>query len=257
MENIMSWWLEYYRNWAQDKEASLQDASAASEAAFIAKALGLTQPKTVLDLGCGYGRHAIHLAHRGLKVTAVDASIPLLKRAARAAKQHNLPITFVKADLRKLGITGRFDGAFFAGATFGGLGDEGDQAALRQISALLKPGARVLIDVANPFADIAPLVESHNRWVDWRQETDHYRLVESEFDVATCTGVFRKTYVTPDGAKILVQRWRAYTCPELQRMLTLCNLSVVHHFGDFDGSPLTLCSSRMIIVAQKQTKGRR
>jgi SAM-dependent methyltransferase len=54
---------------------------------LLARAVETLTPGRALDLACGPGRHAIFLAERGWKVTAVDGSrvgIELLKKNARA-----------------------------------------------------------------------------------------------------------------------------------------------------------------------------
>lgn len=54
---------------------------------------------SILDLGCGTGRHALRLAASGAHVTAIDFSEGMLARArARAA---NLPIRFLAHDLTR------------------------------------------------------------------------------------------------------------------------------------------------------------
>jgi len=39
---------------------------------FIVNTLGLTGKEHILDLACGYGRHALSLARRGFRITGVD-----------------------------------------------------------------------------------------------------------------------------------------------------------------------------------------
>ncbi len=46
----------------------------AQEVEFLVQVLGLEPGMTVLDVGCGPGRHAVALAKRGISVVAVDIS---------------------------------------------------------------------------------------------------------------------------------------------------------------------------------------
>lgn len=53
------------------------------EEPVVHAALGETRGKSVLDLGCGTGRHALWLAHSGAVVTALDFSEGMLAEARR------------------------------------------------------------------------------------------------------------------------------------------------------------------------------
>ena len=53
------------------------------EAAFVSESLALQPGGAVLDLGCGYGRHAMELAGKGVQVTGLDLSLPLLDSRGR------------------------------------------------------------------------------------------------------------------------------------------------------------------------------
>ena len=44
----------------------------------------------ILDIACGYGRHAIELVQRGYNVTGLDLSLPLLIRAADESQRRAL-----------------------------------------------------------------------------------------------------------------------------------------------------------------------
>ncbi len=54
---------------------------------------------TVADIGCGTGRHAVQLAKAGAKVTAMDFSEEMLKRACQ--KPGAETVTFIQHDLAK------------------------------------------------------------------------------------------------------------------------------------------------------------
>src|SRR5207247_11401886 len=60
------------------------------EADFIESALELPKGAQLIDLGCGYGRHALELAARGYGVVGLDLSLPLLIRAADATQRRGL-----------------------------------------------------------------------------------------------------------------------------------------------------------------------
>jgi len=66
-------------------------------------------PKTILDLGCGTGGHALILAKRGYKVTGVDRSLPMLGIARKKAKEAQLNVEFIEGDVCNISLGRRFD----------------------------------------------------------------------------------------------------------------------------------------------------
>jgi SAM-dependent methyltransferase len=56
-------------------------------------------PGRGLDLGCGNGRHALWLAERGWRVTAVDFSTEALRQARERAAATGVQVDWVEADL--------------------------------------------------------------------------------------------------------------------------------------------------------------
>jgi len=58
--------------------------------------------ETVLDLGCGMGRHSIYLAKRGFTVTATDISPKGIEITAQKAQLEGLAITTVCHDFRDI-----------------------------------------------------------------------------------------------------------------------------------------------------------
>lgn len=94
-----------------------QDKDYAGEMAFILSTLqqhGCT-PKTLLDLGCGTGRHALEVAQHGVAVQGVDLSETMLRMGAEAMQQlapqqrpATLPILH-QGDARTVRLNKKFD----------------------------------------------------------------------------------------------------------------------------------------------------
>ncbi len=61
----------------------------------------LEPPGLALDVACGAGRHSLFLARRGFKVIAADISWEGLQRLARHARDENLDIQIIHADLER------------------------------------------------------------------------------------------------------------------------------------------------------------
>ena len=49
----------------------------------------------VLDIGCGFGRHSVALADRGLEVVGIDPSATMIAAAQRRAAEGGIEVDFV------------------------------------------------------------------------------------------------------------------------------------------------------------------
>jgi SAM-dependent methyltransferase len=63
-----------------------------------------------LDVGCGSGRDAVHLARHGWQVTGVDFADTGLKAARQRALEEGVEVQWVKGDVAKLGGLGLASG---------------------------------------------------------------------------------------------------------------------------------------------------
>ncbi len=79
------------------------------EVDFLEKEINYHKNCSILDVGCGTGRHAIELASRGYSVTGIDLSESMLKKAREKAVDSGVNVDFKVADARKLPFENQFD----------------------------------------------------------------------------------------------------------------------------------------------------
>jgi SAM-dependent methyltransferase len=104
-------------------------------------------PGRALDVGCGSGRDAIHLAKRGWQVTAVDSVEKALASARRRASEEGVEVQWVAADvaaLGRLGLKPGYDLLYDFGCIHG-LSDAARRGTAAGLTQLAAPGATLLI----------------------------------------------------------------------------------------------------------------
>jgi SAM-dependent methyltransferase len=107
------------------------------------------RPRTILDVGCGTGQHALDLAARGYELTGVDLSASMLERAREKSKtlaDAARPRWF-QGDARDFEVGSKFDMSIMMFAVIGYLTDNASVlAGLRNIRRHLHDGALFACD---------------------------------------------------------------------------------------------------------------
>lgn len=117
-----------------------------AEVTFILNDAQLVPGNKVLDIMCGYGRHSLELARRGLDVTAVDNLPDYISEIKENALAENLPVECICADVLALEIEREYDAVICMGNSLQFFDEEDLQKLLANISAHLKPGGRFYIN---------------------------------------------------------------------------------------------------------------
>jgi ubiquinone/menaquinone biosynthesis C-methylase UbiE len=130
--------------------------------------------KTMLDLGCGLGRHSLLFAAHHFKTTALDSSERGLYRLEKATEEQGLVLSTVRADLMKLPFIAESFDAVLAYHSIYHVESKGLSTALEELYRVLKPGAEVYLTLnskSNPsYADPDNHIIDEN--VRMKQEED-------------------------------------------------------------------------------------
>ena len=221
----------------------------AQEADFIASALEVKPGVALLDLGCGYGRHALALAGRGYKVTGLDFNEHYLDLAAAEAQRAGVRGTrFVQGDFRALRFESEFDAAYSYFTSFGYFDDAENFGVLKGVARALKPGGRVLIDLAS-----RDWLLTHPQQRTWNQREDGSLLMEeTSLDLKTSMITSRQVLIRKEGAEVHKEYYlRAYTCAEMTWLLSQVGLAVRQVWGGADGAEFSTESRRLILRADR------
>jgi ubiquinone/menaquinone biosynthesis C-methylase UbiE len=231
----------YLRAYADDERQS----EAEGQALAAARLAGCPDGGDLLDVPCGFGRHAIPLARAGYPVVGVDRSPSLLAEAERRAEGDRRP-TFMRADYRELPLPDeRFDTAINLFTSLGYLGDEEDTKVLAEIGRVLRPDGRLVIETMH-----RDLLVRQFREQDWRSLGAGRLLLEQRtFDAGSGVAQTTQTLITAGGERESRSfSVRVYTATELLSMLSRAGFSEARCYGDLDGAPFTT-STRLAIVA--------
>jgi cyclopropane fatty-acyl-phospholipid synthase-like methyltransferase len=111
----------------------------------VIKLLDLHPEHAILDRPCGYRRHSVALAKRGLSIVGVDINGEELAVAQRQAHQRT-NAQFMICDMRSIAFSNQFDAVINMFYSFGFFDtDDQDRAVLRNFYAALKPGGKFLM----------------------------------------------------------------------------------------------------------------
>ncbi len=219
------------------------------EVDFLEAQLGLTKGMSILDCPCGHGRHTIEFAKRGYKVLGQDLSATFLAKAREDSGQAGVSPTFRESDMRDLPFEAEFDVALNLFTAFGYFEDEADdQAFLNAVAKSLKPSGKFFMD----FINRDRLMREWQK-TNWDiLSTGLVACQVRELDFAKSRERCKRILIYPDGTRQeTVHYLRLYTLRELILMCKQAGLELVETFGDFDGSPASFSSRRVILIAQK------
>ena len=202
----------------------------------------------VLDLACGKGRHAAHLARSGLNVWGLDIAEESI---AAAKKQYPLPgLQFAVHDMRKpLPFPPhQFDAVFNLFTSFGYFQTEEEHlATLKNIKQVLKPTGYFVLDFLHAEKVLRELTPEETiekqgiiffirRWVD-------------------SSGYINKNIrFTPPGEQKeleFTERVRAYRKADFEVLFGKAGLQIEQIFGNYQLAPYQVeTSDRMILICR-------
>lgn len=105
--------------------------------------------KSVLDLGCGLGRHSVLFAKYGFNVTAVDISEYAIEKLKDTAKKNNLSINSQVCDMVNLPFGENSFDCIFSYLAISHTDTEGFKKILSKLKEILKPDGEIFLTLCS------------------------------------------------------------------------------------------------------------
>jgi len=237
-------WADFF-----DVEAPTYDSypftrATTAEVDLLVDLLRLRPGQSVLDVGCGTGRHSVELAGRGLDVTGLDVSEGMLAEARTRAESAGVDVQWVQADATDFDLGRRFDAVVcLCEGAMGLLGSADDPLAqplsvLRCVAAALEPGAGCVFTVLNGYA--------------LARQASPESVAEGAFDPLALSVRSEITLPDPTAPPL---RERGFVPTELVLLFDVAGLAVDHVWGGTAGRwgrrPPELDEIELMVVAHR------
>lgn len=213
------------------------------EIEFIIKELEAEIGSSILDIGCGAGRHTIGLAESGYVVTGIDISPKMIAEANRRAKESNVRPNLVECDILDLSefLNGQAD--LFSGAIcicesgLGSLGWQKDLSVLNVIHDSLIQGSKLILTTFNGLKKYrGDRIKA--KCFDFLQGLVHWQLPDDWV-----------------GGEKLEEYERVYIPAELKMLCEMAGFSKTEVFsckpGEFCRRPLDPDDTEMMVICKK------
>jgi SAM-dependent methyltransferase len=227
MSEGRTFWQEFYDRHAPRYDENPFTQNTRVEVDFLFEVMSLRPGMTLLDVGCGTGRHAVEMARRGLLVTGIDISEGMLEQARRRAAEAGVEVEWVRADATTYVHPSPCDAAICLCEGAFNLTEPHedpvghDLAILRSIRDSLRPGAPFVLTALNGYATI-------------RQMTDE-AVEAGQFDPVTMRSAYQDEWNLPEGQVLMTVHERLFIPPEIVAMLHHAGFEVSNVWGGTAG----------------------
>lgn len=251
---MKQWYEELFTNYAQKYDEENFTKGTLGEVDFIEKEIGFDKTVSILDIGCGTGRHSIELARRGYKVVGIDLSGSQLERAKRKALEAEVNVEFLKKDARDFNFENKFDlaimiceGAFSLMET-----DEMNYRILKNAYNSIKPGGKFIFTALNA---LFPLYHSVKDFLN--KDSENVVTSGNNFDLMTLREDSEVNVTDDSGVEKNIKCNERYFMPsEISWYLKSIGFSKSDIFGCRIGAfsrndKLTTEDFEMLVIAEK------
>ncbi len=247
----MAWYHDFFHGLPQAAwKAAQTEAQTQLELELLVETLAFGPGDRLLDVFCGYGRHALPLARLGARVTGVDIAADYTDELrANAGK---LPLDVLTGDVLTVDLPGNFDAAYCLGNSFSFFPRPNMRAFLGRIAGALKPGGRFLAHSEMVAESVLTDYQARS-WQPIGEGNDSpiLFLVENEYEPLESRIDSHLTFVHNGRTETRTARHYVFTIAELGELMAEAGLPVVAVYGTVAGDRYALGDEGVWLLAEK------
>ena len=228
---------------------------------FLNKIFKKHNIKSVLDIACGTGRHALELKKLGYDVAGLDLEPGMIAYAKKLAKSENLKIDFRVQDMRNIKLNKKFDAAIIFFTAFAYMDSNDDVInALKSVNKHLKKNGILIIETFFGWPKVVSGKFKTNVVDKMKKDNMTYEVTdENSLDTTNNYVYAKRTHIRKIGSKKLKTlkdkrptKLRLYFPNELDLFFRLSGFKTIDFFGDVDGHKLSENhNNRLVSIAKK------
>ncbi len=246
MENVNDTYFDgYYKEiW----RTLIPDELTGKEVDFMLSYFSLQPGNKILDLMCGYGRHTIALAKKGMSVTAVDNLSDYIHEVKQAALNENLSISAEQANVATYEPKEMFDLAICMGNSLNFFNADYTLQIFNNISVHLKKGGHLLI---NSWS-IAEIAIKNFKEKSWSKIGDKKLLVDCKYLFYPTRIETEHLILAPDGkSEVKTAIDYIFSINEFEAMLSKTGFKLTEIYSIPGKKKFTAGEPRAYIIAEK------
>ncbi|HWJ25493.1 MAG TPA: class I SAM-dependent methyltransferase [Flavisolibacter sp.] len=245
-ENINDRFFEgsYKDAWKKTIPEGLSEA----EVDFIIDIGSLKAGSKVIDLMCGWGRHSIELARRGITVTAIDNLKDYVEEIKLKALQEGLNIQTVHRSVLDITLEGEYKAAICMGNSFNFFDRDDALSILKNVSSHLSPKGVLVI---NSWS-IAEIAIRYFKEKDWYWAGDYRCVIDYKYALHPSRIESEQAIIASDGtSETLTAVDYIYSLEELEHLFRAAGLRTKVLYSTPRKKPFSFGDVRVYIVAEK------
>ena len=223
----------------------------AQEVDFILEKLNVHPGHQLLDIPCGFGRHAIELSKRGFKVTGVDISKTFIDGLTEKISSQKLNIEAIEADVLSVQLDGTYAGAICMGNSFGYFHFDHMKLFVEKVSHSLEAGAKFIINSGMIAESILPNLQTYAKnkvYTIGNITMEVTNTYHAEDSFMTSQLLYTKDGKTEQHAF----KHYVFTLGEVRRLLQSCGLRTVATYSTTSKEPFKLGDQQIYIETVKE-----
>ncbi|MBS1948102.1 MAG: methyltransferase domain-containing protein [Bacteroidetes bacterium] len=221
------------------------------EVDFLLSELHLQQGQHILDMPCGFGRHAMEFSRRGFHVTGIDISETFINGLAEKIVLGKLNINAVHADILAIQLNEKFSGAVCLGNSFGYFNMDKMKLFVEKVSSSLETGSNFIINSGMIAESILPNLLNYSKNKTYKvgnitMDVTNVYHVEDSYMISNL--LYSKEGKTEEYSL----KHYVFTLGEIKRLLKLYGLSTLATYSSTTKEEYKLGDQQVYIIAKKE-----